>query len=470
MAEIVVVGAGVAGLGTALALAGRGHRVTVVERDDVPMPASPQAAFDQWNRRGAPQHRHSHAFLARARNVLRDRHPEVLAALFEAGATEVDFTAHPPPELRPLAPEPADADLVGLACRRTTFEWVLRRSVLAQAGVSLTTGTVAGLTAEAGAVPRVTGVGLAGGDTLNADVVVDAAGRRSALPRWLAEAGAAPVPECEQDTGIVYSSRFYEVLGDDDPAEHGLVVGDLGCLKYAVFPGDNGTLSITYGVAAGDAEMRRVLRPGPFTEVAAHLPALRRWVEPGRCRPLGDVEVMAGLVNRLRRFVVDGRPVATGVYAVGDSSVCTNPLYGRGCSLALAHAELLADTLMVVGDDPEAGALAFAEATRTTIEPWYAASVAQDSHDGGEQAEDDGWADMGSVMRHGLLPAARRDPVVFRAFMRMWNLLDAPDAALGDPQVVLRVMAAWQQRASRPKPAPLGPDRAELLQILAGAA
>lgn len=472
-----MVGAGVGGLGSALALAGGGHRVAVVERDTVTTPTTPQAAFDEWRRRGAPQTRHSHAFLARLRNLLRDRRPDVLAALLEAGATEIDFLRHPPPALDPLVPEPADADLIGLACRRTTFEWVLRRCALEVPGISLVPGSVEGLTAEVGTggVPHVTGVRLAGGAVRRADVVVDACGRRSPLPAWLSAVGARPVPEWEEDTGIVYSSRFYRMLADgDDPAEHGLVVGDLGYLKYAVFPGDNGTLSITYGVHADDREMRRVLRAGPFTDVATHLPAVRRWVEPGRCQPISDVEVMAGLVNRLRHFVVDGTPVATGVYAVGDSSVCTNPVYGRGCSLAMVHAELLADTLAAAGDDATAAALAFAEATRTTIEPWYGAALAQDRHDrsaAAEESDDDSdGVDMGSLMRHGLLPAARHHPAVFRAFMRTFNLLDPPDAMMRDPRVVAGVMAAWRDRADRPPLPRLGPDRSELLQLLAGAA
>lgn len=477
MAEVVVVGAGVGGLGSALALARAGHRVTVVERDQVSMPATPHAAFDEWRRRGAPQTRHSHAFLARLHNTLRDRNPGVLAGLLDAGATEIDFLRHPPPELGPLEPEPADADLVGLACRRTTFEWVLRRSALAVPAVTLLPGSVEGLVATTGTggIPHVTGVGLAGGGVLQADVVVDAGGRRSPLPAWLEALGTATVPESVEDTGIVYSSRFYRMLAEgDDPAEHGLVVGDLGYLKYAVFPGDNGTLSITYGVHADDREMRRVLHPGPFTEVAATMPALRRWVEPGRCQAISDVEVMAGLVNRLRHFVVAGLPVATGIYAVGDSSVCTNPVYGRGCALALVHAELLAETLAASGDDPVQAAVAFAEATRAEIEPWYGAAVAQDRHDRSaahDQDEDDsGGVDMGSLMRHGLLPAARHDPAVFRAFMRTFNLLDPPDAMMRDPKVVLGVMAAWQDRANRPPLPRLGPDRAELLQRLAGAA
>ena len=68
--RIIVVGGGIAGLGTALACARDGHEVIVLERDDTPMPADADAAF-AWERTGAPQVRHSHAFLARLRNLLR---------------------------------------------------------------------------------------------------------------------------------------------------------------------------------------------------------------------------------------------------------------------------------------------------------------------------------------------------------------------------------------------------------------
>lgn len=472
-----MIGAGVGGLGSALALSRAGHRVTVVERDAISMPHSPDAAFDHWRRRGAPQARHSHAFLARLRNLLRDRSPEVLAALLAVGAREIDFTRHPPPALVPLEREPHDEDLVGLACRRTTFEWVLRRCARADPGVSMAQGAVEGLLAEdrSSGVPHVVGVGLADGTALRADLVVDAGGRRSPLPRWLASIGAGPVPESVEDTGIIYSSRFYRVHPDEeDPASGPLLVGDLGYLKYAVFPGDNRTLSITFGVHADDAEMRRLLQPEPFTALAAAIPAARRWVEAPGCHPISGVEVMGDLINRRRRFVVGGRPLATGVFAVGDSAVCTNPLYGRGCSLALAHAELLGDIL--AGEEPDhdpvSTALAFADATRATIEPWFGAALAQDRHDrmAAEEEVEDGPVGVGSLMRHGLLPAARTDPVVFRAFMRAFNLLDPPDAIMRDPQVVMRIMAIWQDRAHRDPPARLGPDRGELLESLAGAA
>src|SRR4249920_1584639 len=105
----IVVGAGVGGLGAALSLSRAGHEVTVIERDPTPLPADPDAAF-AWDRRGAPQVRHSHALLARLRNLLRDCYPDVLTALLEAGATEIRFTDTLPDEIDDRSPRPGDDD------------------------------------------------------------------------------------------------------------------------------------------------------------------------------------------------------------------------------------------------------------------------------------------------------------------------------------------------------------------------
>ncbi|HMK12243.1 MAG TPA: FAD-dependent oxidoreductase, partial [Acidimicrobiales bacterium] len=211
--HIAVVGAGVSGLGAALAMSRDGHRVTLLERDATPLPESPSAAFE-WDRRGAPQVRHSHAFLARLYGLLRDSYPDVLADLLAAGATEIRMTENLPPTMADRSPRPNDDELVMLACRRTTFEWVLRRAVLASPGCSILDGvSVEGVTSEPGpdGIPIVTGV-LSSSGPVTADVTVVAGGRRSTLPDWLAAIGAPPVPEEVEDTGIVYYSRFYELL------------------------------------------------------------------------------------------------------------------------------------------------------------------------------------------------------------------------------------------------------------------
>src|SRR5262249_41787054 len=139
--RIVVIGAGVGGLGSALALSRQGHEVLVLERDRTPLPANPDEAFE-WDRRGAPQVRHSHAMLARLRNLLPDPYPDVLEALFAAGATDWPLTLRLPETMDDRGPKPGDEDLVMLACRRTTFEWVLRKHVLGAPHVSLRDGVV----------------------------------------------------------------------------------------------------------------------------------------------------------------------------------------------------------------------------------------------------------------------------------------------------------------------------------------
>jgi len=498
VAEIVIVGGGVAGLGSALTLSRAGHHVTVLERDATPLPADADAAFD-WDRRGAPQVRHSHAFLARLRNLLAERHPDVLAALLATGATEMAFAENLPETLDDRSARPGDEELVALACRRTTFEWVLRTSVLDDDAVELLDGVaVTGLTVDdvPGSIPTVTGVVTTRGDgperTIDADLVVVATGRRSGLPRWLADHDVV-LPVVEEDTGIVYLSRFYRLLdGAEAPPSSGPIGGDLGYLKYAVFQGDNRTFSVTFAVRTTDDEFRRaLLDPDTFDTAARSLVATAPWTEPDRAVAITEVHVMAGLVNRLATFDDEhGDPRVLGLHAVGDAHTCTNPLYGRGCTLGFVMATLLGDAQAAHPDDPAGRARAYEAACRREIEPWYRASVMQDrlsradagrdatptddgsaGNDSTAQAAPVGEVDPGDVMRHilrdGLMPAVRSDAVVFRAFVRSFNLLDPPEQLMSDPDLIGRVMRAYDERDSRPPEPVLGPPRAEMLAALA---
>ena len=157
--KAIVIGGSVAGLSTALALSRSGHDVAIAERDANPLPPDPVAAFYAWQREGAPQVWHSHAFLARLRNVLRERAPDVYEELLAAGATEMRFGENLPPEFGTFVPQPGDDQLVMLASRRITFEWVLRRAVLALPHVSWRGGvTCVGLLAEPDAAAGVLGL------------------------------------------------------------------------------------------------------------------------------------------------------------------------------------------------------------------------------------------------------------------------------------------------------------------------
>jgi 2-polyprenyl-6-methoxyphenol hydroxylase-like FAD-dependent oxidoreductase len=473
--NIAVVGGGMAGLLAALMLARDGHRVTVLERDDTDVPATADEAFADWDRRGAAHARQSHAILARLRKILAERAPDVLETLLAQGATELSVERILPPDIVDREPREGDDDLVLLCCRRLTIEWVLRKSVMAEPGVLWRGGVgVARLLAEG---TRVHGVVLDDGSTLDADLVVIGGGRNSPIMEWInALDGVVKPTEEVSDAGIMYLSRFYRLNeGQELPllSKDG-AGGDLGYIAFAGFYGDNRTFSITFGVPTSDRELMGMRHNDAWEAAIRTLTPLAPWTTEGLAQPIGDVELMARLRNRIRRFVVHGEPVATGLVVIGDAAVATNPWYGKGCSQAGIAAAALSDALVKHGRDQVALAHAMDAATVAELEPHYALAVRQDAdrtklHEASlAGTEPDAMAVMTrDFILNGLIPATRTDPDVFRAFFRAFNMLDAPDALMADPKVLSGSMTAHAQKDQRPPAPKLGPARHEFLSVLA---
>ncbi len=459
--NVVVVGSGIGGLASALALGRAGHQVVVLERDVVPTSGDAEAAFAA-DRRGAPQVHQTHGFLARLVVELRRHFPDVLESLLGAGCVTA------PARANLGEPRPGDEDLAVLIVRRTTLEWVLREAALAQAGVEMRAGQgVTGLLLAPEHPPRVAGVHLADGGTLEADVVVDASGRRSAMPAWLHEAGIE-VTEQEHESGLMYLTRWYRVPADVDVPLDEKLGGDLGHLKFLGVPGDGRTLSITLAVRTRDAELRAALSdPDGFERACLLLEGPARFFAAGPLEPIGGVRPMTGLLNRTRRFVdSDGRPAVTGFHAVGDSHTCTNPLYGRGCSLALVQAIRMAEAIAAHPDDAVARSIRYETACRDEIVPWYHQSVEMDvaGSDPGTDADERPPNPMARVF-----VAAETDPVIGRGLTRLMNLLVTPLQLAADAEFSGRVAEILADPNAYPVPPRTGPSRAALLAGAAGA-
>ena len=75
---ILIAGTGIAGLGAALAFGNSDYRVTLIDRDPATPEGSPEEVFQNWERRGATQLRHSHVFLGRLTTLLRTHYPQLL--------------------------------------------------------------------------------------------------------------------------------------------------------------------------------------------------------------------------------------------------------------------------------------------------------------------------------------------------------------------------------------------------------
>lgn len=464
--HIVVVGGGVGGLTSALLLGRAGHRVTVLERDPLPADADPEEAFAS-SRQGAPQAHQTHGFLARIVAELRTHLPDVLEALIAAGGYTMTSTA----DLGD--PQPGDEDLSVLVVRRTTFEWVLRRAALDEPGVTIhTDAVVTGLAVSsdpAAGPPTVTGVRLADDTVIEADLVLAAMGRRSPVPEWLADHGIE-IPEKVRPSGLMYLSRWYRL-----PVGHTVLDpklgGDLRFVKFIGVPGDGDTLSITLAIDPEDADLRSALSdPDGFDEACRLLPGPDQFFRDGPLEALGGVRPMGGLLNRLRRFVDDdGQPRVLGLHAVGDAHTCTNPLYGRGCSLAVVQAVAVAEALADHPDDPSARAQAYEAASKREIEPSYAFAVQMDRLGADPAGGAGGESPEGRAMG-ALLVAAASDPVLGRGMIRLWNLLASPEDLMADPAYATRAMEVMADPDAYPVPERDGPSRRELLAALAEAA
>jgi 2-polyprenyl-6-methoxyphenol hydroxylase-like FAD-dependent oxidoreductase len=467
--RIVVVGAGIAGLSVTLALARAGRAVTLLERDGAAPPADATGMWSAWPRPGTPQAHHIHGFLARSRAVLRDRAPDVLASMLAIGIAEMDLAAR-----APGGPgQPGDQDLVSLRSRRPVFEGVLRRAVEAEPNVDLrATSGVAGLLARAGGrAPRVVGVRTRAGEEVAADLVVDASGRTSRVRAWLAEIGARPPAEDSCDSGLVYYNRTFALRPGAEPPPTPVPIstrGDLPYLGYASGPGDNRTFVWNLVVPSWDRELRALRRDEAWMAAAAAIPALAPWVEPARSEPVGPVEAMGQLRCMLRRFVVDGQPVAPGLHVLGDALCHTTPTFGYGASLGRAHGFALADAIEATPGDPVAQALAFDAAVGEETRGAYDFAVASDrarirAFRG--QARSD---DVHHFAYTELPWAAAVDPVLYRAVARHQHLLVRPGTLVEDDALMARARAtvATLRRAGRPPRRPSGPSREELLELI----
>ncbi len=188
MSEIVIIGGGMGGLTAALLLAKDGHRVTVLERDPSPPPADGDAAWDSWERRGVNQFRMIHFFLARFRGVIEAELPEVVKELESDGVLRLNAIAEAPAELTGGYRD-GDERFEAMTGRRPMVEAAFGRTADAAPGVTVRRGVaVKGLLTgdpTTDGIPHVIGVVTDGGEEIRADLVVDATGRRSSLPRML---------------------------------------------------------------------------------------------------------------------------------------------------------------------------------------------------------------------------------------------------------------------------------------------
>jgi 2-polyprenyl-6-methoxyphenol hydroxylase-like FAD-dependent oxidoreductase len=416
----VVLGGGMAGMLAAAALVGHADAITIVEGDSFPETPLP--------RKGLPQGYHSHMFMGGGAEAMDQLLPGTSELLLAAGAHRREL---PGGSLtlssvgwHRRGPSPA----YSLVCSRELMDHIVRQQTLRNKQISVLEQTqVKGLVGDAS---RITGVRIQRGDaaaeTIDADFVVDATGRRSQTPKFLAALGLPAVEEETVDSGLSYSTLLFQapVGGSDIPVI--LIQPQAGTGRpgagATLFPIENGlwicTMTGTRGgePPADEEGFRR------FAESQRH-PIIAEMISG--MEPLGEVKPYRGTANR-RRFY-DKLPVPEGFVVIGDAATALNPVYAHGMSVAALGAVALRRALEANGGlKPGTSGNAQTAIARAADFAWTTAS-GQDRGFPGTKANREMKVSKGQArFADRMSRTALSDPVVGNAVYEIYTLAAPP--------------------------------------------
>ncbi len=372
-----VVGSGMAGLFSARVLSDYFDEVVLIDRDDIPDRPD--------TRNGVPQGRHFHALLPGGLNIGCDLFPGFADDLVAAGAVRCvggrDFFVFRPEgksyDLARYQPEPKPAGLIYFMSRGL-LEHCIRRRVASLPNVCTQYNSLVREPLTEG--EHVTGVVLDGGESVGADLVIDATGRNARSIKWLTALGFEAPAESVVNCDFAYASA---VLRPVDPD----AIGGAG---FFVFPKlESNNVRGAYLVRVeGDAWLAGLggrYEDHPPTDIGGWRDFGRSLSWPIWDELVGTAELVTDPVpfkfpRSVRRHFERLDRFPDGLVPLGDALCHFNPVYGQGMSAAACQAQALGNVLQRrTRESRDLTGLAlefFPEAYEVTRTPWALAAAA----------------------------------------------------------------------------------------------
>jgi 2-polyprenyl-6-methoxyphenol hydroxylase-like FAD-dependent oxidoreductase len=435
--QAVVVGAGMAGLPAARALADFFERVVVLERDTLPLNAS--------HRTGTPQGRHTHALLGGGQRALGDLFPGFEGDLAGAGAVPLRVGLDVRLERPGLDPFPQrDLGWVGYAMSRPLIEFTVRHRVEQHTNIVIRERCRAVELAVSPDGASVSGIRFENGagriETLETDLVVEASGR-GYLTFGLLESIGRPRPE-ETTIGvdITYATAVF-AIPDDGPTDWKAVMTfdspAQGGLAAVMAPLERNRWILTLVGRHGEKP------PADWDGFLAYAQQLRTptiYEAIHGAERLGKI-ARFGFPASVRRHFDQLEGFPRGFLPFGDALCRFNPVYGQGMSVAAQEASLLHALLQGRAEETDSlaglASVFFADADTVIETPWAQAVVPDLAH---PKAQGQRPEDLEERLKFGdaLNQLAAQDPAVHKLFMEVLHLLKPP-SALREPGLVERV-------------------------------
>jgi 2-polyprenyl-6-methoxyphenol hydroxylase-like FAD-dependent oxidoreductase len=373
--------------------------------------------------------------------------------------------------MRPFDDEPRTM----LSASRDLIEWVTRRlvtdtpQVIVRSGLEATGLVVA--EPSSGTVGRVRGIDVRPRaatspeptETIVADLVVDASGRRSHAPDWLAAAGYERPEETTVDAELAYATRLYRRSGDDE-------AGGWKAVFLQARPPDTRRMAVLFPIE-GDRWMLTVAGTNgdvPPTDERGFLEFTQGMRSPVIADIIDRLEPMSPIVGYRRtenRRHFESLRMPDGFVVVGDATSAFNPVYGQGMSAAALTAEALDRCLGQHLARHDSVVSVSSQAQRAVAKAnagaWMVA-IGEDLRYPETRGGKVGVTDrLIRCYLDRVVAAAAVDPVVNAAFFDVVALLAAP-TSLMRPALVARVLGRRHETPDSelcPAPRPLVPAR-----------
>jgi 2-polyprenyl-6-methoxyphenol hydroxylase-like FAD-dependent oxidoreductase len=431
--QAVVIGAGMAGLAAAGAVADHFERVIVLERDRLPNQAVP--------RPGAPQSRQLHGLLPGGQRALTDLFPHFERDLLDAGSVPLRMLGELRVEMPGFGPLPSrDFGWLFYGASRPLIELITRRQAERLSNLTVRSECrVLEITATPDGT-MVTGVRYESADgrqaILAADLVVDASGRGAPTLALLRSSGQ-PVPdEIVIGIDLHYTTTTFVIPQDASTNWRGIATHPHAPERsrggYMLpIEGNRWVLTLT-----GRLGERPPAEPDGFMDYAQRLETQTIYNAIKHAKRQGGFERFAYSASAWRRFDrMSSFP--GGLVPIGDSICRFNPVYGQGMSVAAQEARLLNQLLKARATkaDPLARlALAFFSESVPLVEaPWNMSAVPDLVY---PETRGERPTDFESRLKYNdaLIRTAMHDAAVHRLLAEVQQLLKPP-SVLQDPAV-----------------------------------